>query len=317
LEKEVERLLVSLLVKGYIVGFETKPEGNKIRVLVKSKDDVRALNLPMTYMGYDIEYVEAGEIKLLSGVPNRQKFRPVRPGASIGIHGYGTGTLTGVFRDGKGNIYLASNAHVMTVDPTRCPWETPRYEIIQPGPHDGGTRLDVIGYYKWHQPIVTLENPVSCCPISRIIAYMINRISEALGRRTRFRAEQAPINYVDFAVATPVVDYDVTPVGLENHNIKMVGVGFAGSDLVSALVNIYNVMQLGYTPVGLDVSPVKRGSTVVKTGRTTGVTAGSVILESAVITVNIGAGTAIFADVIVTTKMLEPGDSGSPVFVEV
>jgi hypothetical protein len=309
--------LIDLLLKGYIVGFDSEVEGGKVRVYVRSREDVRVYNLMSKYEGYEIEYVEVGDIRFLSSsIDNRRKFRPVRPGVSVGLWGWGTGTLTGVFKDGRGNVYLASNAHVFVKDPTLCPYEVRDPGIIQPGVHDGGTLDDIVARYAWHQSIVTIKKPVSCCKISKWVSRVLNRISEFLGRRTRFVSYQVPVNFVDFAVAKPVVEFDIVPVGLENlPSYDFIGIGFAGSEVVSAVINVYNIMKLGYEPVGFKPVPVKRGDGVVKTGRTTGVTAGVVLSPSVVLAVNLGNDVAVFADVILTTKILEPGDSGSPVFL--
>ena len=317
MDGEVVRVLVELMLKGHIVGFDQEPEGGKIKAYVKSREDVRLYNLMSRIGEYDVEYVEVGDIRFLSsGVQNRRKFRPVRPGVSVGLWNWGTGTLSGVFRDGRGNIYLASNAHVLVKDPTLCPYEVRDPGIIQPGVHDGGTLYDVVGRYYWHQPIVTVRRPISCCKVSKLVARVLNRISELLGRRTRFATYQAPVNFVDFAVAKPVVEFDVTPVGLDNlPSYDFVGVGFAGSSFVSAVINVYNIMKFGYEPVGFKPVSVKRGDGVVKSGRTTGVTSGVVLSPSMILTVNLGGDLAMFVDVILTSKLLEPGDSGSPVFL--
>jgi hypothetical protein len=317
-DREVVRVLVELMLKGYIVGFDREPdESGRIKAYVRSKEDVRLYNLMGRIGDYEVEYVEVGDIRFLSGeVPNRRKFRPVRPGVSVGLWGWGTGTLGGVFRDGRGNVYLASNAHVFVKDPTLCPYEVRDGDVIQPGVHDGGTLYDVVGKYAWHQPIVTVKRPMSCCKVSKWISRVLNWVSELLGRRTRFAPYQVPVNFVDFAVAKPVVEFDVTPVGLENlRSYDFIGIGFAGSPFVSAVINVYNVMKLGFEPVGFKPVPVKRGDGVVKSGRTTGVTSGVVLSPSMVLTVNMGDDLAVFVDVILTTKMLEPGDSGSPVFL--
>jgi hypothetical protein len=240
----------------------------------------------------------------------------VRPGVSVGLWGWGTGTLSGVFRDGRGNVYFASNAHVFVKDPTSCPYEVRDPGIIQPGVHDGGTLNDVIARYAWHQPIVTIKKPVSCCKVSRFVAGVLNVLSSVLGRRTRFVPQQVPVNFVDFAVAKSVVEFDIVPVGLENlPSYDFIGIGFAGGEVVSAVINVYNIMKFGFEPVGFKPVPVKRGDGVVKTGRTTGVTSGVVLSPSVVLTVNLDNDIAVFVDVILTTKILEPGDSGSPVFL--
>jgi hypothetical protein len=309
MDKDVVKVLIELMLKGYIVGFDQEPEGGKVRAYVRSREDVRLYNLRHKIGEYEIEYVEVGDIRFLSSyVENRRKFRPVRPGVSVGLWGWDTGTLTGIFRDGRGNVYLASNAHVFVKDPTLCPYEVRDPGIIQPGVHDGGTLDDVVGSYAWHQPIVTVEKPFSCCRGSRWDARVLNMVSELLG---------SPVNFVDFAVARPVVEFDTVPVGLEGlRSYDFVGVGFAGSPLASAVVNVYNIMKYGYEPVGFKPvnRGVNRGDSVVKTGRTTGVTSGVVISPSMVLRVNLGGDVAVFVDVILTTKLLEPGDSGSPVF---
>jgi hypothetical protein len=316
-DREVVRVLVELMLKGHIVGFDQEPEGNKVKAYVKSKEDVRLYNLMSRIGEYEVEYVEVGDIRFLSSsIDNRRKFRPVRPGVSVGLWGWGTGTLTGVFRDGRGNVYLASNAHVFVKNPSLCPYEVRDGDIIQPGVHDGGTLNDVVARYAWHQPIVTVKRPMSCCRVSRWVARVLNMVSELLGRRTRFALYQVPVNFVDFAVARPVVEFDVIPVGLESlPSYDFVGVGFAGSPFVSAVVNVYNILKLGFEPVGFKPVPVKRGDGVVKSGRTTGVTFGVVLSSSAVLIVNLGGDLAVFVDVILTSKLLEPGDSGSPVFL--
>jgi len=112
------------------------------------------------------------------------------------------------------------------------------------------------------------------------------------------------------------VEFDTVPVGLENlSSYDFIGIGFAGSEVVSAVINVYNIMKLGFEPVGFKPVPVRRGDGVIKSGRTTGVTSGVVLSPSVVLTVNLGNDVAVFVDVILTTKILEFGDSGSPVFL--
>ena len=309
------RYLVRLLLNGVIVGFDKQVVDGKVKVYVRSANDVILYNLANEYEGVRIEYIEVGDVRFMSSeVPNRGKFRPVKPGVSVGLPGWGTGTLSGVFRDSRGNVFLASNAHVFTKDPTLCPYEIKDRDIIQPGVHDGGGLGDVVARYSWHQPIVTLKKPVSCCKVSKLVSRVLNWLSGVLGRRTRFVPMQVPVNYVDFAVALPLVDADTVPVGLDLPEYNMVGVGFAGSDIVSVAVNVYNILKVGFEPVGFKPMPVKVGMAVIKTGRTTGVTKGVVLSPSSVISVNLGGDVAVFVDVILISRMFEPGDSGSPVF---
>ena len=317
MNKDLLKILLEYMVRGYIVGFDREVVNNKVKVYVRHTDDIRMYNLMSEFEGISLEYVTVGEFWLMgSSIENRGKFRPLRPGASVGLVNWGTGTLTGAFKDRRGNIYIASNAHVFVRDPRKCPYEIPKEYVIQPGYHDGGKINDVVGHYVWHQPIATVNKPISCCKISKAISNLLNMIYKMLGRRTYFEARQAPVNYIDFAVARSYVDIDNVPIGLELKEYEMVGVGFAGSDVASLIINMYNILQVGYEPVFFKTSPVEANDIVVKTGRTTGITRAKVISPSIVASVRIGDDTAIFADVILTTKMLEPGDSGSPVFLE-
>lgn len=59
-----------------------------------------------------------------------------------------------------------------------------------------------------------------------------------------------------------------------------------------------------------------KGQTLIKTGRTTGVTKGDVKAVSASIRVRYSGGTYTFRDVLITGHMSKGGDSGSPVFVD-
>ncbi len=58
------------------------------------------------------------------------------------------------------------------------------------------------------------------------------------------------------------------------------------------------------------------GQSVVKTGRTTEVTSGSIVGTTATIRVRYGVGTITVKDVITFGPILEGGDSGSPIFLE-
>jgi len=92
-------------------------------------------------------------------------------------------------------------------------------------------------------------------------------------------------NYVDVAVAKPV-DYSL---------------------VYMAILNVGGV-------VGKRIPNLNE--TVVKHGRTSGLTSGTVIDTSATVKIEYSTGTATFTDVIVVEGTAQPGDSGSPVLTQ-
>ena len=70
-------------------------------------------------------------------------------------------------------------------------------------------------------------------------------------------------------------------------------------------------IDVGWTPISKTIMPVTVGETIHKIGRTTEYTSGQVIDDSAYGRVNYGGLNYVeFDDVILTTAMLEGGDSG-------
>ena len=61
----LRELLLDLLSKGYIVGFDSEVVSGRIRVYVRSLEDVKTYNLMEEYEGVKIEYVSVGELKAL------------------------------------------------------------------------------------------------------------------------------------------------------------------------------------------------------------------------------------------------------------
>ncbi|RLJ08608.1 MAG: hypothetical protein DRP12_00135 [Candidatus Aenigmatarchaeota archaeon] len=73
---------------------------------------------------------------------------------------------------------------------------------------------------------------------------------------------------------------------------------------------VKEILDVGI-PVGM--AEVAVNEVLIKSGRTTGVTSGKVLDVNASITVDYGTFTAVLKDLIITEKMAEGGDSGSPV----
>ena len=298
-----------------VVGFSNKVKDNKITVYVSKKVPERELKLgdvlPSFVEGIEIKVVEIGEVRALSE-PQQGKFRPLIPGTSIGHAQITAGTLGWVFEKGT-EEFLGSNAHVFHPDPSSE--NAPSVlDILQPGAYDGGKKPeDKVANYHWHQHINGVGTP-STCSVSNIAVKIANAIA-GLKWKTRFTTYVDKTNYQDFAVATldASVEYELKnyffdPVALD---YPFLGLCFAGSNMASMICKAQYQVAAGYIPKGVDVGTVAINETIRKGGRTTGDTEGIVLDESIDVQVGYGNFTATISDVIMTTKCLDGGDSGS------
>jgi len=326
---ELKKLYEKIKHKRNVVGHSLKlqprirkgqiiPEEKCFRVYVSKKLPVEQLSIediiPQSIDGIPIDVVEIGELKALS-VDKTKKFRPVIFGISIGHIQITAGTNGFLFVDKDGNKYFASNAHVFTPDPSKSPDQITVKDILQPGPYDGGTIDDKVADYVWHQQVYP-SNMGSNCPISKFWVGIYNFFAKVLKRKTRLVAIVQEVNHIDFAVAKPIVDFDVKFPDFDYTQHKFVGLGFAGSDSTSVVCKVKYMIDLGYLPYNVETElNVKEGDIVMKTGRTSCFSQAKVIDSSAVTTVNYGDFNATFEDVILTGALLQPGDSGSSVWI--
>ncbi len=66
LNERVKQLLMELLLKGYIVGFDEEVVSGRVNVYVRRLEDVKLYNLREEIEGVKINYVEVGEVSLLT-----------------------------------------------------------------------------------------------------------------------------------------------------------------------------------------------------------------------------------------------------------
>jgi hypothetical protein len=287
-----------------------KVEEEVIRIYVSEKEDSSNLDqrdlIPGEIDGVPTDIVEIGEIKALNLYPlaHVTRVRPLVAGVSIGNWAITAGTLGWFFKDGKGREMLGSNAHVFAEDPLKS--FSLEKRIVQPGRYDNGqVPDDIIGKYHWHQPLGG-----SGCALSNVIADFLNGVSSLFGRKTRFELSLIERAKIDFAVADPTVDYELELYTAENCE-GFVGLGFAGSDQTSFFCKAEHIKTAGWTPINKALEVVDEGEIIHKIGRTTEYTSGMVIDESAYGRVSYGGLNYVeFDDVILTTAMLEGGDSG-------
>lgn len=254
-----------------------------IVVLVRSKVPRAALEeaemVPPRVDSVPTDVVEVGVIR--SQQARADRWRPAPGGVSIAHYMVTAGTLGAAVWDRRsGQRLILSNNHVLA-NSNGAQRGDP---ILQPGPVDGGGQPeDVIATLERFIPITYNVEPGECS-IADAYAMAGNLLARLVGSSHRlavFKTAAQAINRVDAAVARPVNDGDVSDDILE------IGV-------VS-----------GWTEAAL-------GMPVRKSGRTTGLTTGTVTVMDATIEVSYGSGrVARFENQIVSTPMSQGGDSGS------
>jgi len=241
----------------------------------------RAELIPPTILSVETDIIEVGELVALSRV---QKHRPAMPGISIGHYRITAGTLGAIVKDAKtAQVLILSNNHVLANTSNALDGRArPGDPILQPGPHDGGGRDDLIARLERFVPIITLRMAPTCS-----VARSVENATNAVLRRihsaynVRFYKKMEKENLVDAAVARPITNDLVTP----------------------------EIMDIGVVTETAVASP---GMVVKKSGRTSGLTTGVVRAVNASVKILMGdLGEAIFIEQIVTTPMAQPGDSGS------
>lgn len=267
-------------VVGYGTGFKYVGGNNTGQicktVMVTSKLPEIALRsidiLPTRIGDLPADVIEVGVIRALQD--RTDKWRPAPPGVSIGHYAITAGTFGCVVRKGD-KRFILSNNHVLANENNASIGD----DILQPGSYDGGQ--ETIAYLEEFVPI-NFENGSPTCPIVKGIADLANVFAKGLGSSHRLRAykEDATDNLVDAAIAIPIDD----------------GI------IVDAILEIGMITG---------VAPIALGERVMKSGRTTGLTSGTIITIDATIQVQYSDGRAVFTNQIVSTNMSQPGDSGS------
>jgi len=155
--------------------------------------------------------------------------------------------------------------------------------ILQPGAVDGGREEeDTFATLERFCPIHFNHGPVDCSTAETYVAFG-NAMAKLLGSKHRVQAfwsDPQATNQVDAAIARPVDDREVLDEILE----------------IGAISGIL---------------PAMLSMRVRKSGRTTGLTTGQIMVLDATVTIDYGDRSARFENQIVTTVMSQPGDSGS------
>jgi hypothetical protein len=284
-------------VNGYSKVFHEELRGGQgtgihaIRIYVTKKKALSELKeeeiLPEVHKYHNVDVVEIGELKALDTVDPKAKIRPVIAGISVGHYLITAGTIGWFAKDNtSGNVGILSNNHVLANE-NICLIGDP---ILQPGVYDGGTSGDKVASLTRYVPIQFGGNTGGIFSgFLNFVAYIIQAIVHFFTHGFSASAQAATNNIVDCAFAEIDSSVGYTPI---------INGGVAA-------------------PTGTNTANV--GDAVTKSGRTTGVTVGTIADINATVSVSYGRGGATYDDQIIINNQngplgapfSQPGDSGS------
>jgi hypothetical protein len=275
-------------VVGFGVGYKQQGgrETDELSVIVMVQNKLPPISLspveliPPIMAGVRTDVVEVGIIRALEARTDR--IRPVPGGVSIGHYQITAGTLGCMVHDqSSGARLILSNNHVLANRNDAHPGDP----ILQPGPADGGSaETDTIALLERFETIYYNEEPAACA-IANTYARIGNTFARWLGSKHRLTVHQYQpyaSNLIDAAVARPIIE---------------------DNQLLDEILEIGSVSESTEAVLGMGV---------MKSGRTTAFTSGTINILDATVTVNYGGDrTAVFDHQIVSTPMSQGGDSGS------
>lgn len=268
---------------GYkVAGDATTPEIS-VMALVRRKVPRAGLApealVPKTVGGVATDVIEVGDLRPHQA--RTARWRPAPGGVSVGHYQVTAGTLGCVVYDrASGRRLMLSNNHVLANTNDARPGDA----ILQPGAADGGRGPDdEIARLTRFCPIVFASEP-GRCGVAGALAGAANALARWCGSQHRLevvRVDLAAVNRVDAAVAEPLRDE------------------WLGDEM----------LEIGRVS---DTAPAALGMAVRKSGRSTGLTRGTITVLDTTVSVGYGPGRTVrFEGQIVTSAMSSPGDSGS------
>jgi hypothetical protein len=286
-EQHKENLLAKPNVVGVGTGYKKTAGRDTVELcviaLVSRKKPLAALStdalVPRELDGVVTDVVEIGFPHAL--LARTDKWRPAPGGVSIGHYQITAGTLGCIVRDQTSGVRLIlSNNHVLANVNNAQLGDA----ILQQGPIDGGDPSTcTIAHLERYAPINFGTQPANC-NIAKGVAGILNSLAGLMGSSHRLepmKQDAQASNWVDAAAAKPLDD---------------------------SLV-LDEILEVG---VVSGVQAVAFGMTVRKSGRTTGLTTGTISVLNATVSVDYYDGrTARFEDQIIATPMSQGGDSGS------
>ena len=291
LKKHRNRILGQENVIGVGVGHkeigDIRTKQLSIVVLVAKKLPLKELKhrqvVSRKIEGVDTDIIEVGRVKML-GLRTNQ-LRPAAPGSSIAHYRVTAGTLGAVVYDRKtGEQLILSNNHILANGSNgydgRCALGDP---ILQPATNDGGKEADRIAGLLRYIPINqgSEKQQVSCFytnGFSALANILMNMIKP--GYEMQVLKKRNRVNDVDCALAQPDCP-----------------------QLISEDIIDFGRVQ--------GVAEATTGIFVKKSGRTTGVTSGTINIINTTLKVEMNNKLVLFSDQIISNLKSEGGDSGS------
>lgn len=308
IKKIVAGRRAELLSKKNVVGVgaghkmirNTRTDEPAVVVFVEKKMPQESLMrgeaVPSSVDGVKTDVVEIGKVKLLDiQEASRGRFgrtsrhRPVVPGISIGHYQVSAGTLGAIVKDARtGEPLILSNNHILANSTNGRDGRSKEGDPVwQPAMYDGGTEKDQVATLLRFVPLVAEEEPAQCL-LAKAAGKSGNNLIRLLHPQYQLKVVRRSNveNVVDAALARPVAEDLVDP----------------------------EIMDIGMVK---GVAGVEPGETVIKSGRTSGVTSGTVIAVGTTVRVDGAYGDQLlFTDQVVSDMFSQPGDSGSLVLNE-
>lgn len=268
---------------GYKMVGRDKTDELSIIALVREKIPIAGLLpealVPSELKGIRTDVMEVGDLRPLTLRTDR--WRPAPPGVSIGHYKITAGTFGAVVRHkATGRRLILSNNHVLA-NSNESEIGDP---ILQPGVVDGGrTEQDTIAHLEEFCEIDFGISPPTC-RYAELYTDFGNKIAKWMGSGHKLqviKTNPTATNLVDAAVARPVDDSVISD----------------------------EILEIGEV-VGTKTASL--AMLVQKSGRTTGLRTGEVLVLDTTIQVEYGAGRAAeFEQQILTSPISQGGDSGS------
>jgi hypothetical protein len=252
---------------------------------VHKKMPIEALGIddiiPRRISGKPTDVIEVGEIRLLGRIEKR---RPAVPGMSIAHYKVTAGTFGAVVRDRKTDeLLILSNNHVLANATDGHDGKSRIGDpVYQPGSYDGGTDDDTIGHLVRFVPFCRYSKNVDC-KLASMGVRTANAIIKTVRPHYNLRLETlGAANLVDCALARP-------------SKPELIG---------------QEILEIGRVKGTGEFVP---GAQVRKSGRTSGLTTGTVKAVKVSLNVNMGHGNDVvrFNEQVMAELKSLPGDSGS------